>query len=236
MKRLLLISLAASVCSLAVALAGRGAAWAQNYDRQGAYIGVGFSYGLQSFGLGKEEQAASSTTSAVLDENVSVKLQGDDSPGVDIRGGYRFHPNFAIEGDLQYFTGFDLNIKKIALNGQNIPIPSSIDTKVGSIDTLAMTFNGKAYLLTGRIQPYGLLGLGFTRASFDPNAKGVHSEDDFVFALRFGAGVDCYTTENIVVYLEASYLSPHSDYKFGKGDPGIGADINSLTLGVQYRF
>jgi opacity protein-like surface antigen len=224
MKKLLSTALAATVCTLAVGLVEPGAAWAQNYDRKGLYVGLGFSYAFQNFGLSKTEQAVSDA----LGGNTSVALEADDSPGFDIRGGYRFHPNFAIEGEVQYFTAFDLNVRNISAGGQS--------TKVGSIDTLVMTVNAKGYALTGRIQPYGLLGLGSMLASFDPNAEGVDSEDDRTFAVRFGAGVDCYATENIVVYLEVSYLLPISDYKFGGSDPGLGGDIIPIGVGAQYRF
>jgi opacity protein-like surface antigen len=232
MKKLLLGALTASMCGLSVGVPLPNAASAQSYDRTGAYVGGGFSYALENFGLGKTEQAVGDA----LGGNMSVGLGADGSPGVDIRGGYRLHPNIAIEGDLQYFTGFDVNIDNVTYRGQQIPIPAGVDTKVGSIDALAMTVNAKGYALTGRVQPYGLLGFGFMRASFDPNIEGADSQDDATFALRFGAGVDFYATEHIVVNLEASYLLPTSDYKFGEGDPGLGGDIIPIAIGVQYRF
>jgi opacity protein-like surface antigen len=202
------------------------AARAQSYDRQGAYVGVGFSYGFENFGLGKTEDVVSEAV------GTSVKLGADDSPGFDIRGGYRLHPNVAIEGEIQYFTGFDVKIDQVTTGAHVI----NADQKFGSIDTLAVTMNAKGYVLTGRVQPYGLLGIGLARASFDPDIEGVDSQDDTAFAVRFGAGVDFYATENIVINAEAGYLLPTSDYKFGEGDPGLGGDIIPLTVGVQYRF
>jgi len=236
MKKLVLSALVAATCALSAGLLVPHAVWAQSYDRRGGYMGVGFAYALENFGFGKTERAASAIISEVLGQDASVGAGADNSPGFDMRVGYRIHPNFALEGDLQYFTGFDVNIDKLSLNGQNIPIPSQVNTKVGSIDTLAMTVNAKGYALTGRIQPYGLLGFGFMRASFDPNIEGAQSQDDTSFALRFGAGVDLYATEYVVVNLEASYLLPTSDYKFGEGDPGLGGDIIPIAVGIQYRF
>jgi opacity protein-like surface antigen len=236
MKRVSFASFVAGMLSFSAMLLPAPARGEAPYDRIGPYVGGGFSYALQNFGLGKTEQAVSSAVSDFIGRNVAVGLGADDSPGFDIRGGYRFHPNFAIEGDFQYFTGFDANIDKISLNGQELPIPPAVNTKFGSIDTLAMTVNAKGYALTGRIQPYGLLGVGFMRASFDPNVEGATSQDDTTFALRFGAGVDFYVTPNIIVNLEASYLKPTSDYKFGEGDPGIGGDIIPIGAGVQFRF
>jgi len=226
MKRNLLAVFVAGVGAVSCAVLLPATAGAQSYDREGAYVGVGFSYGFENFGLSKTEDAASDIIGA------RVELGADDSPGFDIRGGYRLHPNFAIEGEIQYFTGFDLNIDNMSTRGETI----NLNEKFGSIDTLAVTVNAKGYVLTGRVQPYGLFGIGLARANFDPEIEGVDSQDDNQFAVRFGAGVDFYATENIVINAEAGYLLPTSDYKFGEGDPGLGGDIIPLTIGLQYRF
>jgi opacity protein-like surface antigen len=199
MKRVFIASFVAGMLSFSAMLLPAPARGEEAYDRPGPYVGVGFAYGIENFGLGKVEAAN------------AVKLSVDDSPGFDIRGGYRFHPNLAVEGDFQYFTGFDISEKG--------------GSKLATADTLAVTVNAKGYPLTGRFQPYGLLGLGFMRSYFE------HGTNDSVFAVRLGGGADFYATENIVVFVEGSYMLPTADYKAGIG-AGVSGDIIPLVVGA----
>jgi opacity protein-like surface antigen len=208
MKRVFIASFVAGMLSFSTLLLPATARGEETYDRTGPYVGVGFAYGIENFGLGK------------LEDFAGTELSVDNSPGFDIRGGYRFHPNLAVEGDVQYFTGFDINEKG--------------GGKLGTADTLAVTVDAKGYPLTGRFQPYGLLGLGFMRSTFDPKGGG-DSNNDSVFAARLGVGADFYATENIVVFVEGSYMLPTADYKAGIG-AGVSGDIIPLVVGGQYRF
>jgi opacity protein-like surface antigen len=197
--------------------------WAQDdYDRQGAYVGVGFAYGLSNFGLGDVEDAVSGIVGR------PVELSAGDAPGFDIRGGYRLHPHIAVEGQFQYFTSFSMNIDRVG--------DLNVNEKFADLDTFAFGANVKGYALTGRIQPYGLLGIGMMLATLNPRAEGVDSETDVVFGARFGAGADFYLTDNILLVAEVSYLLPTSDYKFGGEGPGVNGAIIPVVVGAQYRF
>ena len=86
----------------------------------------------------------------------------------------------------------------------------------------------KAYLLTNRIQPYVLGGLGFMHVEIeDTVGVGLDFSDTF-FAIRLGGGVDYYWTENIVLDVELGGV-------LTVDDP---FDLNQFTFafGMQYRF
>ena len=106
----------------------------------------------------------------------------DNGPGFNFRLGYRFHPNIAVEAMGERVDDFDLE-NAIGLN----------------VDTWTGTVNGKAFLLTDRFQPYGLLGIGFMRAHSKIRSGFNVDNDDTDLAYRFGGGLDSYITENWVV-------------------------------------
>jgi hypothetical protein len=99
---------------------------------------------------------------------------------------------------------------------------------LGRVRGVATTINGKGYLTTGRIQPYGVAGIGgLYVAGFDrslDNILGVNGG----FLARFGGGLDVYATEHFVVNAEATYDLPTGDVSSLRFVP--------VTLGAQYRF
>ena len=99
-----------------------------------------------------------------------------NSSGLNIRAGSRVLPNLAVEMQLEWMGGFDVDIPgfsqpapppllpPLTANGTQILIPTqylqdSPSDKV-ELDLLALTVNLKIPLLLGRIQPYGLIGGG----------------------------------------------------------------------------
>ncbi len=132
----------------------------------------------------------------------------DGSLGFNAKLGARFQPNFAVELDYLFIDGFDLN-------------------DVVELDGFTYSANGKGYLSTGRIQPYGLFGVGW--ADLEANARGLRissSASDLFY--RFGVGADMHVTEHITFYLEASYDLATGDIKK--------TDFIPVTVGLQYRF
>jgi opacity protein-like surface antigen len=138
--------------------------------------------------------------------------RADDSPGLKMLGGYRAHRHFAAELDVDYLNGFDVRA----------------DGDESHVRGVATTLNGKGYLTTGRIQPYGVAGLGGLYVSgIDrslQNLFGVHGG----FLTRFGAGLDLYATDHLVVNAEATYDLPTGAVSALRFVP--------ITLGAQYRF
>ena len=144
-------------------------------------------------------------------------LDVDDSWGLNARVGYRFHPRFAAEIQYEWYDDFEIDV---------------LGFTVAEVDGWSLTANGKAYLLTGRIQPYALLGGGYLEGELDTSGLGI-SADDNAFMWRFGGGFDIYAVggqgqEHIVLSLEATYLLPIAELD----------DLEFWTIGVglQYRF
>ncbi len=81
--------------------------------------------------------------------------------------------------------------------------------------------NGKLHLMTGRIQPFLMYGLGVMRVA----GNGVSDTD---FAMRGGGGLDFWVTENIAVGAETEYVVPISNVRH--------FDYISVGLAMKYRF
>ena len=89
-----------------------------------------------------------------------------------------------------------------------------------------LSVNGKGYVLTGRIQPFALVGIGVSRGEFEgsPNDR----DTDPAFAARFGGGVDFYFSNSIAFTVHTAYVLP-------TGDLDDNAAV-SLGVGALLRF
>jgi len=135
----------------------------------------------------------------------------DGSGGYDLRGGYRIIDMFAVEGEWQHLTNF------------NATKSDGFD-----LEAYALTLNGKFYPITGRFQPYALLGAGWSHSQADTVPFSYHSNS---FALRFGLGLAFYCTQRLGVSLEAGYLLPVT-HNSGSYD----FDVVPLTGSFFYHF
>ena len=94
-------------------------------------------------------------------------------------------------------------------------------------DTIVTTtVDAKGYLLTGRVQPFALIGVGGMVAMGD--GIGGNTEDESGFVARFGGGVDVYLNREVA-------LSVSGNYVLGTG--GVD-DLSyaSFGIGLLYRF
>jgi opacity protein-like surface antigen len=166
-------------------------------SRQGIYVGIGGLYAMENF----------DRDAALNDPLTPLDIDGKDTGGPQLRLGYRFHPRFSGELLFQYYADFNLS------TGTN-----SIDDDFGG---WTLTANVKAYGLLGRIQPYGVLGLG--ALVFDEKQG-----SDSAFAMRLGGGLDLYLTDSIVFDVEIAYVLP----------TGSIDDLPFATFGagIQYRY
>ena len=184
-------------CAVIVFVAGSAAA-----QETGWHAGIGFALANESF------------------DNTDG-LDADDGKVIAFQGGYRFNERFAVEGEWEYFDGFDLD---------GTAGPVSVD---GDVDGWMLMASAKFYPMTGRFEPYLLGGLGFmdVEADVSANALGVGAsfdEDDFAPVWQLGLGLDFKANENWTVELETTYKFPTSDlddFKFW-----------TLGLNLQYRF
>ena len=146
------------------------------------------------------------------------------SLGDEGRVGYRLHEHFALEAQVTYLHN----------NGDKLDDTSqSLD-----FETLSGTGNLKVFLLTGRVQPYVVGGVGGSWVHEQSALPGVFDEAPIIvkrsssnalFTFRGGLGLDFYVDEPVLPYMEASYLG-----FTGQLDPDDG--MIPFVLGAQFRF
>jgi opacity protein-like surface antigen len=130
----------------------------------------------------------------------------DTGLGLNARAGYRVHPHFAAEAEFEW-------------------VHSSIEFAGADVDfdTFVGTVNGKGFLLTGRFQPFAMIGIGGLGVDGEGDSGG-----DSGFAARFGGGIDIYITRNFYGAVDASYVLPTGDVD--------DFDLVSIGWGFGYRF
>jgi len=109
----------------------------------------------------------------------------DTAYGLDLRAAYRMIPNWSLE--VQYAWG------------------GTFDSNVQDVSSHLLTANSKLHILTGRVQPYVLVGIGILRSDLgrlDPKMPGLV----YTFGGRASAGVDVHVTPHFGVYAEGGYV------------------------------
>jgi opacity protein-like surface antigen len=185
------------------------------YDRPGWLLGAGANYAIETF----SDDAKSDLQNLV---GRTASFSADDNLGINGRFGYRCHSRFSIEAEVEWTKGFEADL--------NYTLPSGyVDTIDIELERIDVMTNVKGYLLTGRIQPFLLAGLGAMGMKY----KLINPDDDekitireTQFAMKFGGGVDYYITKNLVVGVDVDWVvAPRTDV----GYVLVGG-------GVQYRF
>jgi opacity protein-like surface antigen len=186
--RALVLAVAAVVWTVGMARAD-----GEEFARSGGFVGGGF--------LG------------ALNETDFADLTGD-SLGFEVRGGYRFHRHFAVEGQVTYTHNIGGDFGATEFN----------------FETVTGTVNLKGYLLPGRVQPYALVGIGGTHAHLETEVFDTTVSEDSTnaFTFRGGGGIDIYLAPSVHLYTEATYLLLTGDFD---GDGMI-----PIVFGAQYRF
>jgi opacity protein-like surface antigen len=202
-----------------------------NESASGVYLGLSGSVGVA---VGLDDHVSVTNFRSQGARNGLVSLESMAGVGLHARVGYRFHPHFAAEGQFEWISEWTINGRD---SERTNPTSSS---EVGRAEAWTATANVKFYLLTGRVQPYLVGGIGLmrfqgdnrsplipanSRPIFELNTDGVR---DYGFASRWGGGVDIYFTDQLSLVLGASYVIPE-----GQIDP---YDYVSIEWGLQYRF
>ena len=186
-----------------------------NYAREGGYVGLGAVYVSQSVDEDDIEGDLESELARAGFPGVKTSLDVDDTWGLNARVGARFGSRVAMEVVGDWFDDVDVDIDT-SVPGASASLEA---------EAWAVTYNLKGYVLTGRAQPYAVVGGGLFNVDIDSS---VGSEDEHGFSWRLGGGLDFYQTENIVLNLEALYYLPTGDVR--------DFDFVSVGFGVQYRF
>jgi len=147
----------------------------------------------------------------------------DESLGFEIKGGYRFTRHIAAEVDANFLSGFDMEVQLNLPPGEPAPDPADL-----TIDGGLFTVNAKGILPFGRIQPFGLVGIGGMWARLrttypvgtvcTPGFWGWYCNGAYArlgssgaFAMKLGGGVDFYINEDWALSVDVSYVLPFGD-------------------------
>lgn len=171
-----------------------------DYAAPGAYIGAGGIYAVELFSQGDRN----STPVAYNKDGGDV----DNSGGFYVEAGYRILPNLAVDARYSYYNEFDAD--------------------PGQIDAWSLTANAKGYILTGRFQPYVLVGLGYLAGNGSGGNQAAVANPGDGFMMRFGGGFDGYITEHLSMGPEIAYVMP-----FGGAS---NLDMIEISAGLKYKF
>jgi outer membrane protein W len=235
-------------CCLALLL-GTPVEAQEDYARPGFYLGVAGATGIftkldDQLGVTDEQclPAFDVEGNRVLcppEIEQDVPIKADASLGVNARAGYRFHPRFAAEAHLEYLSGSEIAADTFRWQ-----------TDIVKLSALTLTADFKAYLSTGIVQPFAIIGAGWMKTygkdtrldplkhfpTDNPNRLIPIADeidvDDSGFVGRFGGGLDIYLTRHASLGASASYVLPFG----GSWDSGFDYNYISIDWGFQYRF
>ncbi len=187
------------------------------FSRPGWRVGMSYSHGQQH--ADESEQASQQAAH----EPFQVTLVMDEwKPGLSGRVGYRCHARYSTEVEVEWLDSFNGTVSETDQGPFSAIALSPIHTSV----------NVKGYLHTGRVQPFGLFGMGALtvegKATDLSGTAGTSRSQDTMLTLRFGGGLDVYITRSIVAQAKASYVLPIT-----------GVDTFryvSVGIGLDYRF
>ncbi len=162
----------------------------------------------------------------------------DNSWGFAARGGYRVNEWLAVEGFLEFISGYEVDY---IAQPPVVPAPAEVEL---TIDGGMGGANAKLYApWLGRLQPYALVGVGGQWARLrttnptgfvcDPifwYCQGTYTKigNSGAFVAKFGAGIDFWLSEDLAIVVDGVFNLPTGDLK----------DLRStnLTWGAVFRF
>ena len=192
------------------------------YARRGLLVGLAGSSALETF----ENEAHSDFRDDLGSLRNQVSLSVDNGFGLSGRIGYRCHPRFSAEAEVEWINGFDVDVFQPV-----IALPGFGQSAEIAVEPIVVTVNAKGYILTGRYQPFLLAGAGvmMVEQTKEGGALGISvNPEETAFVTRVGLGIDVSATEHVVVSLDASYLIPFDRLDY--------LDYVSINWGVEYRF
>ena len=239
---------AASVMGIARAASAQGWEWEKDektenkpvvdddpFDRPGFYAGVSGVYTYNFF-----DKQIENFLEDELGQQGSVDI--GNSGGVSARVGYRAASWFAAELQYEWIAPYDVDV-----SGDLGPGGSTISGRLYDIEGHTLTVNTKWIIPFWRMQPYLLLGAGYSLYDVGrgPLAAPIETADVDIqieggkqnaFAGRAGLGLDLYLTDKIVLMTEATAMVTTKNFE----TPNQGAidDLYYLAFsaGLQYRF
>lgn len=208
MKYLSLLLLASTIAAGAARADDR-----DEYSKNGAYFGIGASYGVPLF----EPSLDNAINGFGLDEKVS------NAWGLNARAGYRFHKYLAGEVEYEWLQHFGMRVGGAGL---------------GSVRLQTITANLKAIAPYGHWQPYVLVGFGATLARYSETSGSPLNVQPTSYSTRFGLGVDYYLTQNIALNLGSEFVvnTAKLSNDINGDESSRGLDYFSAQGGLVFKF
>ncbi len=190
-----------------------------DYERVGWYGQLSGTYVLEVIDDGKEEEGVADATSPAP---IDFEFDSRHSGGIGFGFGRRCHERVSVEVDIDWMVG--------GFEG-DFDSPTEGTLQKADYEFVAATVNAKGHLLTGRIQPYVLLGTGTLAISTETKtvSNGVKkNKETGNLLVRGGGGVDFYVTRNWVLNVGADYLWSATNLDY--------FDFFTFGVGVQHRW
>lgn len=180
------------------------------------------AYGSLSVGRSHSNIGGSEIGSALSRQGVSGSTSVDDNDtGYGLRLGYRFHPNFAVEGGYTDLGRFDYNT---ALTGGGT---ASGRLKADAWDISAVGIVPFANNFSG----YGKVGVARTRAELDSGTPGINGATERGTHPTAGLGVAYDFNKQLAATAEWNrYFKVGNETNTGRGD------IDLYSVGLKYKF
>ena len=200
----------------------------KDYARSGPYLSLGLNIGSANYAWMKQlDQAAAEAASATLANPSFVgTVPTGYSPttflGAGFSGGYRFAPRWALDFSIDWARSDLWADVVIATETQRI----RTRLKVEGLETGFASVNARFYILTGRLQPFALAGVGAVMAT--PIDLAGNKKNVYGFSSKLGGGFDYYVTRHFAVTGLVSY-------DFATGDTGE-SDLFLFNAYLTWRY
>ena len=171
----------------------------RDFARKGPYMEWAVSY---AHFLGLEDE---------LNKTAGPGIEVTDGVGGDLSVGYRFTNHLALDGQFTY-----VGIGDAQVNNRSI----------AQFEFFSLMMNGRAYALTGRVQPYFIGGIGWQYANIDNDQLPGVDDTSQGFAFKVGAGADFYLNRHFALTAAVTYLR-------GVGDV---SDYDTLQARAGWMF
>lgn len=206
MSRRIGLTWGARACGLGALLwlAAASTASAEDFARTG--FGFGVSGVIASYSSLENE-----IEDALRSEGIAVsRVQVENTVGVEARATWRFHPRFEADVSGAYLPDAEVFVNGVAFAEQR---------------SWTVSANARAYALTGRFQPFALVGFGAMGTELRGGGRRVSATG---FTPRIGGGLDLFATGNLVVSVDLAYA-------FATGEIE-GLDLFTFGWGLRWRF
>jgi opacity protein-like surface antigen len=206
------------------------------------YLGIGGSYAVEDFEYDDID----------FDDTFSLKVDFDDSWGLDLKLGYHVNDFISLEAVYDHYAEFktDQSISE-SVTVDSTTVTGSIGME-GGLDINSVMLAGKLSI-PWKIRPFIIAGAGLMHAglrgelSASLAVNGISesvyvsdSDSDTQGCAKVGAGFDFFATDNVSVGVEGAYVFGFEDatFRLNPFSEDIEVDIRyyGFTLGAAYHF